>query len=169
MKLLIVQNEKPSAFKKIREKISLVISFCVLLTLFFTFDVSAQNTIRVKGHVVNENGQPVQRASVTVKGISSGVTTDDNGNFEITAPANGTLVISSVNFATQEIKVNNRQTLTITLVSSTVTESEVIVVGYGTQRRKDVTGSVASITGAVLKQVPAPNLISQLKGRVAGV
>ena len=127
----------------------------------------AQNTIRVKGHVTNESGQPVPKVSVVLKGTSNGVTGNDNGDFEMSAPSNGTLVISSVGYGSKEVAV--QQSVSVTLGSLTANLNEVIVVGYGTQRKRDVTGAVASVSAATLKEVPAPNLIAQLKGRTAGV
>jgi TonB-linked SusC/RagA family outer membrane protein len=147
--------------------IRLVLPFVIML--FFAIPVFAQNTIRIKGRVTNETNQPVARASVTVKGTSTGVTADDSGNFEITAPANGTLVISAINFLTQEMNVNNQLSLSVTLVSSQTTEAEVIVVGYGTQRKRDVTGAITKINSEKLLQTASHNVIDQLKGQAAGV
>ena len=77
----------------------------LMLALLFTFTaLNAQNNISVRGKITNENNQPVQRASVAVKGSSAGVTADDNGEFVINAPSDGTLVISAVNYATQEVR-----------------------------------------------------------------
>ncbi|HUM66633.1 MAG TPA: carboxypeptidase-like regulatory domain-containing protein, partial [Chitinophagaceae bacterium] len=128
----------------------------------------AQN-IPVKGQVVDETGQPVARASVTVKGGGAGVTANDNGEYEITVAGNATLVISAINFTTLEVPVNNRQTININLAGMARTETEVIVVGYGTQRREAITGSVASINGDRMREVPAPNISQALQGRLAGV
>ncbi len=141
---------------------------CFLVMFCFAIPAIAQS-IRVKGRVTNENGQAVSRASVTVKGSTNGTTADDNGNFDITAPSNGTLVISAINFTTKEVRINNKQTVDVSLVSLEKTESEVVVVGYGTQKSKDVTGAVVKLKGETLREVPAPNLIAQLKGRTAGV
>ncbi|MDP4261465.1 MAG: SusC/RagA family TonB-linked outer membrane protein [Bacteroidota bacterium] len=146
----------------------MMVTVSVIVIVCFALPGFAQ-TIRVKGRIINESGQPVQRASVTVKGGTTGTTADDNGVFEINAPANGTLIISAVNFKMQEVSVNNKQTIDVTLISSEKVEGEVVVVGYGTTRRKDVTGSIASVPEATLKEVPATNVVSQLKGRVAGV
>lgn len=143
----------------------------VVLTLFFlvgSLSVSAQNN-RVKGHITDEKGQPVANATVSVKGTSSAVNSNDNGDFEITASPNATLVISYVGYFTKEVKVGNQSSIAISLTASNKQLEQVVVVGYGTQRKRDVTGSVASINDAALKEVPAPNLVSQLKGRVAGV
>ncbi len=128
----------------------------------------AQN-IPVKGQVVDETGQPVARASVTVKGGGAGVTANDNGEYEISVAGNATLVISAINFASLEVPVNNRQTINITMAGMARTETEVIVVGYGTQRREAITGSVASINGDRMREVPAPNISQALQGRLAGV
>jgi TonB-linked SusC/RagA family outer membrane protein len=86
------------------------------------------------------------------------------------APANGSLIISAVNYAQQEIPVNNRQLIEVKLsISIQKVESEVIVVGYGSARKKDVTGSVVSISGAKMNEVPSPNIARALQGRIAGV
>ncbi|RZK46064.1 MAG: SusC/RagA family TonB-linked outer membrane protein, partial [Pedobacter sp.] len=120
--------------------------------------------------VIGQNGEPVPRASVTVKGSSAGVTAGDNGNFEISAPSNGTLVVSAINFSSQEVNINNRASLEIILVpSNVVMGSEVVVIGYGTQRKKDVTGSTVSVKGETLNEIKAPNIFNQLQGRAAGV
>jgi len=143
----------------------------VLFALQFLFFQSAygQNTIMVRGQVKNENGQPIPGASVTVKGTTSGTACDESGNFTINVPSAGTLVISSIGYLAKEVAVNNRNKIAITLSAAVTSMQDVIVVGYGSQRKKDVTGAVTSVTGATLREVPAPNLINQLKGRAAGV
>ncbi len=140
-----------------------------ILLVLSSLPVSAQNTIRVKGRITNEAGQPVQRASVIVKGSSVGVTADDNGDFSIDAPSDGTLVVSAVNFSTQELKVNNNTALNVKLGAAEKTETEVIVVGYGTQRKRDVTGAIVKINSDVLLQTASHSAIDQLKGHAAGV
>jgi TonB-linked SusC/RagA family outer membrane protein len=147
----------------------LTIAFCALTSLFFAQSLQAQNTIHIKGRVLNESGQPVPKATVLVKGFSNGVSSDDNGNFEVVAPPNATLVISSVNFSATSIKVGGRTSLEVRLAVSTTNLNEVIVVGYGSQKKTDVTGSVARVTAATLNEVPTANFISELKGRTAGV
>src|SRR5690606_24535991 len=125
----------------------LAITFPVLVFLFFSFTVAAQNTIRISGQVTNELGQGVSRASISVKGSTTGTTADENGHFEITAPSDATLVISAINFTETEVAVNNRTSINVSLISLDRIGTEVIVVGYGTQRKEAVTGSVASING----------------------
>src|SRR5207249_1601319 len=91
--------------------------FSVLLLAFFSFNSYAQNNVLIKGRITNQNGEPLAGASIVVKGGSKGINTNDNGTFEITAPANGTLVISSVGFTSREVKVNNQTSLNVTLAS----------------------------------------------------
>jgi TonB-dependent starch-binding outer membrane protein SusC len=141
-----------------------------LLAILLYMPAWAQDNIRIKGKIIDEVGLPVAGATITVKGQNTGATTDDQGNFEIPAPANGTLIISSINYVQQEVAINNRQTITVTLaISIQKIENEVIVVGYGSARKKDVTGSVASISGTQMNEVPSANIARALQGRIAGV
>ncbi|HVY75885.1 MAG TPA: TonB-dependent receptor [Puia sp.] len=140
-----------------------------VLLCFFSFHLYAQNTITVRGQVKNENGQPVPNASVAVKGQASGVACDDAGNFVITAPPTATLVISSVGYGETEVAINNQTSLSVSLTSTTTMANDVIVIGYGTQRKEAVTGSVASIKGEAIREVPGANVAQALEGRLAGV
>src|SRR5438128_530926 len=108
MKVSLTQNEKLVSKQKLQLKKKFAILFSVLLIFFFTPSIFAQNTIRVNGHITNENGQAVPNASVVVKGSKTGVTSNDNGDFEISASANAVLVISSVGYSTLEVAVSNR-------------------------------------------------------------
>jgi TonB-dependent starch-binding outer membrane protein SusC len=128
----------------------------------------AQN-ITVKGRVLKDDGQPVQGASVLVKGTGTGTTTNDNGEFTLSAPPRGTLVISAVDYTAQEIKIGNRNSIDISLVQTDKSLEGVVVVGYGAQRKEAITGSVASINGDKMREVPSPNISQALQGRIAGV
>lgn len=129
----------------------------------------AQN-ITVKGRVVKESdGQPVARASVSVKGTSNGVTANDNGDFEISVPPNATLVITGIGLESQEIRVNGRTSLAISMSIRDRGMDEAIVVGYGSQRKKDVTGAIVSVSEKALREVPVANLQQALQGRAAGL
>lgn len=141
----------------------------LLFQLLFASGTTFAQDITVKGRVTHDNGQAVQRPSVIIKGTSNGVTGDDNGNFSITAPGNGTLLISAVDFITVEVKINNQTTLNVTLISLDKSLGEVVVVGYGTQRKEAITGSVVSINGDKIREVPSPNITQALQGRIAGV
>ena len=145
-----------------------LLRFLVLVQfLILTGQLFAQN-ITVKGRVLKDDGQPVQGASVVLKGTNSGTTTDADGNFSISAANGAVIVISSVGYVTQELTVSGTD-LKVQLVSDSKSMGEVIVVGYGSQRKRDVTGAVTTVTGSTLREVPSPNLLNQLKGRAAGV
>lgn len=136
---------------------------------FLVLPVFAQNKILVKGRIINEKNQPVVSASVVLKGTNTGTTTNDNGEFEIDVPSNGTLVISSVGYPTKEIAIKGQTLHNLTLTASSGDLEQVVVIGYGTVRKEAVTGSVASINGDRMREVPAPNITQALQGRIAGV
>jgi TonB-dependent starch-binding outer membrane protein SusC len=140
----------------------------LFLFLLFTLSASAQN-ITVRGQVKDEKGHAIDKASVFVKGTTNGTTTDENGQFEISAPSNGTLVISSVGYADREIAINGKQNISANLTVSSSDLEQVVVVGYGSQKRKDVTGAVVTVSGEALREVPSSNVVSQLQGRAAGL
>jgi TonB-dependent starch-binding outer membrane protein SusC len=140
-----------------------------LLTLTFIAATTNAQNIQIKGRVVTEAGQPLVNASVIVNGSTNGVTTDTSGMYIISAPPSGSLVFSSIGFATQTVPINNRTTINITLVNTAQQLEQVVVVGYGTQRRRDVTGSVASVTGAEIAKQPVQTPTQAIQGRVAGV
>jgi TonB-linked SusC/RagA family outer membrane protein len=158
------------ALHKLRNRGSLLrLSLILFCFFFFTFQkVSAQN-IQVTGRVTSDNGQPLVSASVSVSGTNTGVTTGDDGSYTISAPANGSLLFSSIGFTTQTIPINNRTTINVTLASASQLLEQVVVVGYGTQRRRDVTGSVASVSGAEIAKQPVQTPTQAIQGKVAGV
>jgi TonB-linked SusC/RagA family outer membrane protein len=143
------------------------IALSVMLT-FFHHAVLAQ-AIHVTGNVTNSSGEPVGHASVSVKGATGAVVADDKGIFHISAQPNGTLVISSVGYEQQEIQINGRTSVKITLVPAANNMQDIVVIGYGTQRKEAVTGSVASINGNAMREVPSANVSQALQGRMAGV
>jgi len=150
-------------------KIPAFFIFLILVAIIPSSLVYAQKNIQVKGHIASETGLAISKASVMVKGLSNGVTSDDNGNYEITAPDNGTLIFSYVGFTTAEIKINNRTSIDVSLTSTPNSLSQVIVIGYGTQKRSDVTGAIATVNASTLQEVPTANFVTELKGRAAGV
>lgn len=107
--------------------------------------------------------------TVQVKGTNTATQTDNEGNFSIVAPPNATLVISAIGYATQEVAVNNRTSVNVTLANNTTQLDQVVVVGYGTQRRATVTGAIANVSGKTVAELPVPNISQALQGRVAGV
>lgn len=125
--------------------------------------------IAVKGVVKDNVGEGVIGASVLQKGTTNGTITDFDGNFTLNVPRNATLVVSFVGYQTQEVPVAGKTSLAITLKDDTKVLEEVVVVGYGTARKSDVTGSIASVNERTLKEVPSQNFTQALQGRVAGV
>jgi len=124
----------------------------------------------IRGKINGDGGLALSGVSIQVKGTSTGTTTNNDGSFALSVPdANVTLVISSVGYETQEIALNGRTDLSVTLVASNKVMEQVIVVGYGSQRKLDVTGSVATVKGDELAKQPSPNAVSGLQGKVAGV
>ncbi|PRY09680.1 TonB-linked SusC/RagA family outer membrane protein [Pontibacter ummariensis] len=145
---------------------------CLLLVmcLLMVHLAFAQNTIPVQGRVVDAStGQPLIGAGVAVQGTSIGTQTDVNGNYTINAPADGTLVISYIAYQNAQVPVNNRNTINIELQQDTEALEEVVVVGYGVQEKRDVTGSIASVTNEELVKQASQNPVSSLQGKVAGV
>ena len=143
--------------------------FLFFMTVLLSLPALAQRTMTIKGRVTDEKNQPVVGASVVVKGTTTGTKTSTNGDYQIVAPANGTLVISSVGYPTKEILIADQDTHNVSLTTSSIDLEQVVVVGYGTQRKEAVTGSVASIGGEKLRDVPSPNISQALQGRLAGV
>lgn len=126
-------------------------------------------TINVRGKITDDKGQPLAGVSITVKGTSNGTTTDADGNFSLTVPDDATLVFSYVGFQTQEEKVSGRTNLEISLKPKERSMEEIVVVGYGTQKKKDLTGSVSSVKGEEVAKMPATNPIASLQGKVPGL
>jgi TonB-linked SusC/RagA family outer membrane protein len=131
----------------------------------------AQSEVNAKGTVVQQNGEPIVGASVIVKGTQKGTTTLTDGSFQIQAASNGVLVITHTNFVGQEIKLNNDNysTIAIRLIETKNSLDEVVVVGYGTRKKSDVTGAIVSITEQSIKDIPAANLTQALQGQGAGI
>jgi TonB-linked SusC/RagA family outer membrane protein len=145
------------------------LSVLTVLCLLF-FNVASAQNITVKGVVTDGGDQTsLPSVSVTVKGTTTGIQTDANGNYAISVPATGTLVFTYIGYTVQEIPVNNRTTINVALASSSQQLEQVVVVGYGTQRKIDVTGSVASVKGEDIAKQAAQNPVSNLQGKVAGV
>ena len=129
-----------------------------------------QQTIKVKGQVVDQGGEPLIGATVRVKGAQSGSVTDMDGNFQIDAASNAVLVVSYVGYKDREIAVRGRAIIDqITLDSDDNVLEQVVVVGYGTQKKADLTGSVSVVNADELKRVSHSNISSMLEGKVAGV
>ncbi len=132
-------------------------------------EVQAGN-VKVSGKIVDESGETIPGVNVSVKGTTTGTITDFDGNFTLTVPANSTVVCSFVGYENAEIVVNGQTNLgTIVLKSESVEMNDIVVVGYGTQRKVDLTGSVAIVDADEMKKVSNSNMSTMLQGKVAGV
>lgn len=141
----------------------------LLLVVFFNlFSLLVFAQQRISGKVLSGDSAVVG-ASVQVKGSSAATITDDNGNFTISAPANSTLVISYVGYLTQEVNISNRTFISVVLQPGNQQLGEVVVVGYGTQKRATLTGSVSTVSGAEVAKSPSPNVANSLQGRLPGL
>jgi outer membrane receptor for ferrienterochelin and colicin len=126
--------------------------------------------LKVTGKVTDDKNSPLSNVSIVVKGTSKGVTSDLNGNFSITVPDNSAvLVVSYVGYKTREVAVGTQTNLTISLVASSEQLTDVVVVGYGTQKKVTVTGAVSAVKGAELVKSPAVDLSNSLAGRLPGL
>ena len=140
-----------------------ILLFCFVMAVSPAY---AQNTT-VKG-VVRDAMGPTAGATVVQKGTNNGTITDLDGNFEISVPSNAVLVISFVGLDSQEIPVAGKKFIEVTLEGNEELE-EVVVVGYGTQKKSDITGSVASVDKARLSKLPVTNVLQAVQGATAGV
>lgn len=144
----------------------------LLLGLLCTFSLGAfAQSKSITGQVTDSAGDPIPGATVMVKGTTSGTITNIDGNYELKADGleQGTLVISFIGMKSQEVLVNGRSQINIPLVSDILEINEVVVVGYGTQQKKDVTGAVALIGSDELVSRPNTNVGSLIMGKAAGV
>jgi TonB-dependent SusC/RagA subfamily outer membrane receptor len=125
---------------------------------------------RVTGKVVSAQGQAMAGVSVKEKGTNNGVSTDGEGNFSIrvTRP-NSTLVLSSIGHVAQEVALLGRTSVNVSLETDSKSLQAVVVVGYGTQTRRNLTGSISSVSGKDIDEVPVPSVDAMLQGRAAGV
>lgn len=126
------------------------------------------NSITVTGEVIGSDGEPVIGASVVVKGAHQGVSTDIDGKFSLTAPKGATLVISYIGCATQEVKAT-ASPMTITLKDDAMNLNEVVVVGFATQKKVNLTGSVGTASGADIADRPVSDAVTALQGIIPGL
>lgn len=141
-----------------------------LLMLFCLVPIWAlAQTVTISGNVKDSTGEPVIGASVLEKGTTNGIITDFDGNFNLSVGEKSTLVISFVGYKTQEINVNGQTSFNVILKEDTEVLEEVVVVGYGTAKKSDVTGSISTVNEKTLKQVPTSNVAASMQGRIAGV
>jgi len=138
----------------------------IVLSPYFAFS----QTETITGKISSQDGQPLQGATIQVKNTKQYATTDASGNFKIEKKSgDGILVVSSAGYESKEVKLEGRQNLSIALAQSYGNMNAIVVVGYGTQKKSDVTGSVASVSSQKISEVPVVSPAQALQGRVAGV
>ena len=146
-----------------------LLMFSLSLLFNASIQVYGQGNV-VTGRVTSTAGDPLPGVSILVKGANKGTSTDNNGNFSLNVSSpNATLVISSMGYALQEISLGGRPTIAVILAEATKALDQVVVVGYGSQRKIDVTGAVTQIKGEEISKQASINPISALQGKVAGV
>lgn len=145
-----------------------IIQMLLLLCLSFPFQAMAQKQ-SVTGTIVEVNGEPVIGATVLEKGTSNGTSSDLDGKFVLNVNPKGTLIISYVGYATQEIPVKGRSVINVTLKEDTQLLDELVVVGYGMMKKSDMTGAISSVNGDDLAKRTTTNPAEALQGKIAGV
>ncbi len=139
-----------------------------LLLIFGTLAANAQT--RIKGLVADENGTGLPGANILVKGTVTGTTSDADGNYSLEVSGdNAILVFSFIGYESKELPVNGQSVINVNLTTSLQSLSEIVVVGYGVQKKSDVTGAIASLSTEAIRDVPVANLSQALQGRLAGV
>ena len=145
-------------------------AFLMSLAIFFLCSLGVMAQSKISGKVIDDDGQALPGVSVVLKGTTTGSVSDAQGVYSVnTANPQGSLVFSYIGYVTQEVAIQGRSTVDIKLITDTKALNEVIVVGYGTQRKETITGSVASVKGSDLIKSPAVNLSNSIAGRLPGV
>ena len=155
---------------KLRKTHLLWIPLVVCLFLVNSVNVMAaiEQAIHVKGQIVDSAGEPVIGANIVVKGTNTGVISDIDGNFAIDAPKNSVLLISFIGYKSQEVKLTG-PSVKIVLTDDAEMLNEVVVVGYGSQKKSDITGAMVNVKSEALQQAPVGNIGTALQGLAAGV
>ncbi len=144
------------------------ITIVILFVLFTGYSTVAQNNT-VTGQITDkQTGSPMSGVSITVKGTTNGTSTNTSGEYTINAPVNGILVISSVGYGTIELPVNNRSLINSTIGTDNTSLNEVVVVGYGKEKKINVIGSIATVSSKEISAAPVSNVSNALAGRLPG-
>lgn len=141
-----------------------------LLFLLFSSICAWSQATTVKGKIVDEKNMPMAGVSILLKGSTTGTSTDANGNFSLNVPnTNGTISVSFVGYANQEVPINKRTNINVTLTPDATSLGEAVVIAYGSQVKKVITGSVQTINLKELRDIPVSQVTQKLQGRLAGV
>ncbi len=155
-------NSTNHAFTAFARKLSFTVCFLALSVFAF-----AQQ--RVTGTVTDAAGEPVIGASVVVEGTTTGTTTGVNGQYSLAVPAKSTLVFSFLGYKEMKVEVAGKTSIDVTMTEDAAALDEVVVIGYGTVKKRDLTGAVSSVKSDVVKLTPSANPMESLQGRIAGL
>ena len=146
------------------------LSACIFLLLVLHLNAYSQESITVTGTVVDtETGLPIPSVNVIELGTSNGVMTDFDGNYSIDVPSNATLEFSFIGFGTKEVPVNGSNTLNVSLSTESADLEEIVVVGYSSKKKSEITSSVSEVGGDELTDVTSPDVSTMLQGKASGV
>ena len=140
--------------------------YALVLLVMFPMMIMAQN-VTISGQVLDDQGEPILGANVVQVGTTNGTMTDLEGNFTLSVPAGARLKVSFIGYLSQEVTAQNG--MTINLAEDRKAREDVVVIGYGTAKKSDVTGSIASVNGSKINEMPASNISYALQNRIPGV
>lgn len=181
MKNLYIEPRKPFSFLNFKLKMKLMgLLLFTSLTTSFAFNYNATDFLskkskneqpqQVEGSVMDQNGQPLAGANILEKNTTNGTQTDFDGHFSLSLTnKNAVLIVSYIGFVTQEVNTNNRSQISVVLTEDAAALDEVVVVGYGTMKKSDLTGAITQVKGEVLNTVSGSNPVEALQGKASGV
>lgn len=165
-----VEESLKSIFKDIPFTYEIVEDFVVVKPKGKNTVTSQQQKSEIKGKVLDEKGKPMPGVTIQLEGVSMGTATDINGNFKMDLPVKkGVLIFSFVGYKTQKVKFESGKLIKVKMIEDRANLDEVKVTAYGTTTKREMTGSITSVKGEALKDVPAANLATALQGRIAGM
>ncbi|PSR53507.1 SusC/RagA family TonB-linked outer membrane protein [Adhaeribacter arboris] len=151
----------------LRKKLKFILT--LQLVLFAALGLQAQG-LTIKGKVTGDGGESLPGVTILLKGTTTGTVTDVEGNYQLAVPnGNGTLIVSFIGYQNKEVAINNQAVINVALSSDTKTLQEVVVVGYGTQKKETLTGSVTAVKGEEVTKSPSLNVTNNLAGRLPGL
>lgn len=144
--------------------------FCSTSLLLLTIQAQGQTSkIQISGKIVDETSKPIEGITISIKEEKGNAISKADGSFTIMADAKSTLVFTAIGYTTLEVPVNGKNTIQVRLVQSTSSLEDVVVVGYGSRKKGDVTGAIASVSGDKLRSIPTTNITMALQGKIAGI
>lgn len=153
-----------------KKQIIIIVMMCIGLLIGAYGQTVNKQAITVKGVVVDVSGEPIIGASILVKGTTNGTITDFDGHFTLSnVSSTSVLVFSYLGMVSQEITVGNQKTIKVTMAEKALSLNDVVVVGYGTQKKSDITGAVTSVSKERLSKIPVTNVMQAVQGAVSGV